>query len=209
MLGKSNKDKILQMMRTTKKDESSKPKDEMIHTENQPSPDPIRGSLTGVATASNNLETIGADSSAKVPDVPTKKKSSITTQRSSNKKPPLSKCIHEYIQFMTRFPKLGQNDRVKLKSQIENELNYELFSELKISDLALTKHSSDKTPILDAMSIRTGVSLNFLHPPVLKCIECNRNLHANHSWSFTGKPPTQVKVHTLTGTKVFSKVSIT
>ena len=85
------------MMHTTKKDESSKPKDNKIHTEHQPSPDPIRGSLTTPATASEKLGTIGAASSVKVPDVSTKKLTSTTTQRSSNKKPPLSKSILKYI----------------------------------------------------------------------------------------------------------------
>ena len=49
-------------------------------------------------------------------------------------------------------------------------------------------------------------SFRFLSPPVVCCLYCRKNLNVHHSWSFA-KPPTQVKVHTVEGTSVFSKVA--
>ena len=46
----------------------------------------------------------------------------------------------------------------------------------------------------------------FLHPPVTACLYCQQTLHVHHSWTFS-KPPTQVKVHTVEGTDVYSKVA--
>ena len=63
-----------------------------------------------------------------------------------------------------------------------------------------------QTPILDRFSINTGVSLKFLHPPLQRCIRCTGNLHVNNTWNFKGKPPSQVKVLTMTGPAVYSKV---
>ena len=127
-------------------------------------------------------------------------------QGSSTGKPPRSQKIHEYVKVMTMLPKLCPSDRAKLKLAIEDELDFNSFKDMTISELNLANKTSESTPILDSFSIRTGVSLQFLHPPVLKCQLCKGNLHVNNTWNFNGKPPTQVKVHTMNGTKIFSKV---
>ena len=129
-----------------------------------------------------------------------------TCQRSTGGKAIIHQQIYEYLNYMQRFPKLCQSDRVKLKLMVETELNYSKFENMTISELHLTKGSGNDTPLLDAFSIRTGVSLRFLYPPLLQCLKCKRNLHINKTWNFNGKSPTQVKVHTVNGTAVFSKV---
>ena len=145
------------------------------------------------AASVSTIKPPSTSSSSACEDIKQTDKGSHGMSKSSGGKPSQTQRVHEYIQIMTNFPKLCPNDKTKLKTEIENTLNFKQFSEMKISDLNLTKCTPDKTPILDAMSIKTGVSLKFVAPPILQCLECKRNLNVNKTWSFTGKPPTQVK----------------
>ena len=120
----------------------------------------------------------------------------------------VSQRASEYALYMTQLPKLCASDRSKLKAAVEEELGFQSFKDKGLAELNLASRAGKGTPILDNFSLKSGVSLKFLYPPVLKCLLCHGNLHVNNSWNFKGKPPTQVKVHTMTGPEVYSKVII-
>ena len=130
------------------------------------------------------------------------------SRSTSTGKSSISQRAREYALYMTQLPKLCASDRTKLKTAVEEELCFESFKDKSLGELNLASRVGQGTPILDNFSIKSGVSLKFLHPPVLKCILCHGNLHVNNSWNFKGKPPTQVKVHTMTGPQVYSKVRL-
>ena len=150
------------------------------------------------------LATVQAVDDAAITATGAVKRSSLRS--TSTGKASFSQRAREYALYMTQLPKLCASDRTKLKTAVEEELCFQSFKDKSLGELNLASRVGQGTPILDNFSIKTGVSLKFLHPPVLKCLLCHGNLHVHHSWNFKGKPPTQVKVHTMTGPQVYSKV---
>ena len=110
----------------------------------------------------------------------------------------------EYQMFLKRLPPLKNSQRVQFSSKVRKELKiYDIESTLKVDTKKLKSvspvpDSGRKTPIMDALSINLGTSLNFLVPPTTRCLLCNRELTFHNEC-------TQVPVFTLTGPIMFSK----
>ena len=110
----------------------------------------------------------------------------------------------EYQMFLKRLPPLTQSQRVQILSKVRKELKIDdIEATLKVDtkrlkSLSPLPDSGRKTPIMDALSIKLGISLNILVPPTTRCLLCYRELTFHNEC-------TQVPVFTLTGPMMFSK----
>ena len=108
--------------------------------------------------------------------------------------------LSEYLMWLRRLdpnllPKEKQNiiDRVKTELEIDK-----IFSNLETSALDNLLHLGKGNQIIENLSIYLGYSLEFICPPVTKCLFCLKVLTKNN-------PPSQVVVHTVNGPRLFSK----
>ena len=108
----------------------------------------------------------------------------------------------EYLHFLKVMPKLLNNAEQELVGQVKEHLKIEkVKKELLEKPGDIINLKGEEYPILDALSIKLGLSLrNILAPPCQTCLLCEKPLVRNHK-------PTMVPFHTLNGPHLATKYS--
>ena len=112
--------------------------------------------------------------------------------------------LSEYLMWLRRLdpnllPKEKQNIIDKVKTELEIEQFFSNLETLEIDNL-LHIHLGKGNQIIENLGIYIylGYSLEFICPPVTKCLFYLKVLTKNN-------PPSQVVVHTVNGSRLFSK----
>ena len=108
--------------------------------------------------------------------------------------------LSEYLNFLRNLPDLIECEKKKLIDIVRKEWKIdEIMSNIKLLNFEkkLVNVKKGKS-LLDELSIKLGISLRVLCPPVTRCLLCDQKLAMNNK-------PIQIVVHSLMGPVMYSK----
>lgn len=109
--------------------------------------------------------------------------------------------LSEYTFFLQHLPTLLDNARADLIEQVEQDLRIKDLKEkmCETADHRKLNYEGDSYPILEALSLKLGLSLTrIIAPPTVMCLLCDKPLQRKHK-------PAMVPLHTLEGPELASK----
>ena len=119
---------------------------------------------------------------------------------------PKAQIYLEYLLFEKALPNLQSCQLDRIRERVRLELNIDAIEEgIKLMDLRFTPTPPDHHPVLDALAMKLGHSLNFIGPPTSQCLLCGARLVNRHA----DRRPTQVNYFTVTGPRLASKLVLT